>query len=194
MIKGEVLKDKIKNRLKWILNECKDKQTLVIFITVVVIMYMPTWGGYLLHALFGFKWASAVASGYLIIWAGPFTPFFPCCIAITFAIKKLIKKYKGEVDIEIDHSTIKEKLEEKALAYDKTFWLFILASIAGVLIEGIFCLIFKGGWQTHVTSVFGAFNYLYGIGAVIFFLGSKLLRKYNIIIQTFILMILQTSQ
>ena len=59
---------------------------------VVALMYTPVWGGYLLHILFGIKWGSVVATAYMAFWAGPFTPFFPLCIAITFAIKKLLEK------------------------------------------------------------------------------------------------------
>jgi hypothetical protein len=48
-----------------------------------------------------------VASTYLVFWAGPFTPYFPLCIAITLGIKKLFDKFKSkrdkrEIDIEND--------------------------------------------------------------------------------------------
>lgn len=59
-------------------------------------MYTPVWGGYLLHLIFGIKWGSVVATAYLAFWAGPFTPYFPLCIAITFGIKKIIEKIKGK--------------------------------------------------------------------------------------------------
>ena len=36
-----------------------------------------------------------IASAYLVFWAGPFTPYFPLCIAITLGLKKLIEKTKG---------------------------------------------------------------------------------------------------
>lgn len=38
------------------------------------------------------------ASAYLVFWAGPFTPYFPLCIAITLSLKKLIEKIKGRGD------------------------------------------------------------------------------------------------
>lgn len=70
------LKDKFIKFCKWVWEECKDWHTVVIFAVVVVVMYSPVWGGYLCHALFGWKWCSVMATAYLAFWAGPFTPFF----------------------------------------------------------------------------------------------------------------------
>lgn len=92
----EKLKNKFINFCKWIWSECKDWHTLVLLIIVVVLMYTPVWGGYLLHFIFDVKWGSAVATAYLAFWAGPFTPYFPLCITITFAIKRLIEKISGK--------------------------------------------------------------------------------------------------
>lgn len=96
-IKSFFTKMKIKfiNFCKWVWSECKDWHTVVIFAVVVVVMYTPVWGGYLCHALFGKKWFSVLATTYLAFWAGPFTPYFPLCIAITLGIKRLIEKIKG---------------------------------------------------------------------------------------------------
>ena len=88
------MKQKLLNFFKWILRECRDKNTILLFIVVVAVMYFPVWGGFLMHALFGWAWCSAVASAYLVFWAGPFTPFFPLCMAITLGIKKLLEKLR----------------------------------------------------------------------------------------------------
>ena len=90
-MKKEILTQKIINFFKWIWQECKDWKTFVLLLCVVFVMYAPVWGGYLLHAAFGWAWCSAVASAYLLFWAGPFTPFFPVCIGITLSIKKALQ-------------------------------------------------------------------------------------------------------
>lgn len=90
------IKEKTINFCKWVWQECKDWHTLVLFLVVVFLMYTPVWGGYLLHILFDIKWGSVVATAYLAFWAGPFTPYFPLCIAITLGIKKLIEKVKSK--------------------------------------------------------------------------------------------------
>lgn len=82
---------KLKNFLHWIWGECKDRNTLFLLLAVVFIMYTPAWGGYLLHAIFGWGWCSVAATAYILFWAGPFTPYFPVCIAITLSIKKAIQ-------------------------------------------------------------------------------------------------------
>ncbi len=75
---------------------------------------------------------------------------------------------------------IKEKSETKAntneITFDKLLLLFLVGCVLGVLMEGTFCVITKGHWESHVVSVFGAFNILYGTGAVLFYVGAVRLR------------------
>lgn len=63
-------------------------QTLLLFILVCLVIYSPVWVGYLLYWIFKWKWCLWMATAVLAFWAGPFTPFFPICMAITLAIKK----------------------------------------------------------------------------------------------------------
>lgn len=88
--------DKLRQFLSRVWTECRDARTLAIFLVVVFLMYTPTWGGYLMHALFGWKTGSVIASAYTLFWAGPFTPFFPVCLAITFAIKRKMEQKDRE--------------------------------------------------------------------------------------------------
>lgn len=80
---------KIKRFLYWIWQQCKDRRTVTLLVAVVLVVYSPVWGGFLLQALFGWKWAGVIASAVLLFWAGPMTPFFPLCVAITLAIKRM---------------------------------------------------------------------------------------------------------
>lgn len=98
------IKDKLINFCKWVWSECKDWHTLVLFLVVVFLMYAPVWGGYLLHILFKIKWGSVVATTYLAFWAGPFTPYFPLCIAITLGIKRLFEKRKNNYSNKADEN------------------------------------------------------------------------------------------
>ncbi len=87
--------EKARELLRWIWTECRDVRTAALLLTVMAVMYFPVWGGYLLHALFGWKTGSVIASACLLFWAGPFTPFFPLCIGITFAIKRQMERNEG---------------------------------------------------------------------------------------------------
>ncbi len=89
------IKQKTKNFLKWIWQECKDGRTLALLLVVITIVYSPVWLGYIMHWVFGWNWAGIVATAMLAFWAGPFSPFFVLCISITLGIKRLFEK-KGK--------------------------------------------------------------------------------------------------
>lgn len=86
------IKQKTKNFLKWIWQECKDGRTLALLLIVITIVYSPVWLGYILHWVFGWSWAGIVATAMLAFWAGPFSPFFVLCISITLGIKRLFER------------------------------------------------------------------------------------------------------
>lgn len=90
------IKEKSYNVFNWIKEECKDWKTFLILLCVIIIMYVPVWGGYLMYFIFKWTWCLTMATVTLAFWAGPITPFFPIAIAITLSIKKImrIKKVK----------------------------------------------------------------------------------------------------
>ena len=90
------MKEKIINFCRWIKSEIKDRNTAILFCIVVAIMYSPVWCGYLLYFLFHWGACFVAASAYLAFWAGPFTPFFPLCIAITLFLKRVMEKRKAK--------------------------------------------------------------------------------------------------
>ncbi len=63
-----------------------------------------------------------------------------------------------------------------AIRLSDTVWLFTTGSLLGVLIEGLFCLIRYGHWETHVVSMLGPFCVIYGFGAVGFYTAGMLLQ------------------
>ena len=85
---------KLKNFVKNILVQLKDVKTIIIFIIVLLVMYFPAYGFYFLSIILKKASFAIIATSYIAFWAGPFTPFFPICIAITFAIKKIFFKPK----------------------------------------------------------------------------------------------------
>ena len=91
------IKEKIINFFKWIKEECKDYRTFLIFACVIIAVHTPIWGGVLCYTIFKWKWCLAMATTMSLFWLGPFTPFFPLCIAITFGIKRKKKKKSKKV-------------------------------------------------------------------------------------------------
>ena len=75
------------------------------------------------------------------------------------------------------------KQEKTKLNYSRLFWLFIIGSLIGVVIEGLFCAIRYGRWETHVVSVWGPFCILYGFGAAGCYIGHYYLHDKSLFIQ-----------
>ncbi len=69
------------------------------------------------------------------------------------------------------------------VSYQDLFWLFMLGSAAGFVIEGIWCILKKGTWESHSATLWGPFCIIYGLGAVLDYLTTLVLRKQNYIIQ-----------
>lgn len=105
---------KIKSFFKWLWEQLKDWRTLVIFIIVLLVMYFPAYGFYILSIIFKNAWLAGAATICVAFWAGPFTPFFPLCIAITLGIKTIFlkmkqRKAKGLAQKQIDISNDMDK-------------------------------------------------------------------------------------
>ena len=41
------------------------------------------------------------------------------------------------------------------LSYTSIFWLFMLGSILGYLLEGFWCILTKGHWEHHAATLWG---------------------------------------
>ncbi|MDQ5983508.1 MAG: hypothetical protein RUMPE_00532 [Eubacteriales bacterium SKADARSKE-1] len=63
------------------------------------------------------------------------------------------------------------------LGFYKLFWVFFIGSIAGVLIETAYCLIWGNTFEIRWGVIYGPFNPVYGFGAVVItFVLSKLTK------------------
>lgn len=75
------------------------------------------------------------------------------------------------------------KKQEKEITYEKVFWLFIIGSVMGVVIEGFYCIYAYGRWETHVNTVFGPYCLIYGIGTAGLYIGAVKLRGKSIFVK-----------
>jgi uncharacterized membrane protein len=70
-------------------------------------------------------------------------------------------------------STEKFSQREKAavpavkLPFYKLVWIFVVSSVVGVVVETIFCLIFKGYLESRQGMLYGPFNQVYGFGSIL---------------------------
>ncbi len=61
----------------------------------------------------------------------------------------------------------------------KLFWIFLIGCIVGVIIEVIWCFARYGRIESRQGLVYGPFNLVYGVGALIMTLAMSPLRKKN---------------
>ena len=64
------------------------------------------------------------------------------------------------------------------------FWLFVIWSVFGFILEGLWCIFRSGHWESHSSLVWGTFCTVYGFGAVAVYLLADLLREKNILLQS----------
>lgn len=108
---------KFKTFFSSVWKQLKDRTNIIIFLIVLVVLYAPTWFVGLLGLLFKSTAMVGVATAYAAFWAGPFTPFFPVVISVTFAVRKIVDKVRGKkVDFERFSKYTKEEKEKCRLA------------------------------------------------------------------------------
>ena len=73
--------------------------------------------------------------------------------------------------------------DKEKITYSDLFWLFIAASWFGVIIEGLYCLLKFGKWESHVVSIYGHFCVIYGVGVVFYYVFCNIFKKKNIFFQ-----------
>ena len=67
-----------------------------------------------------------------------------------------------------------------SITYPILFWLFMIGSVLGTLIEGVFCMFYYKRWETHTVAIWGPFCIIYGIGTVILYLEAVLAENMHL--------------
>lgn len=57
------------------------------------------------------------------------------------------------------------------------FWLFLIGSVLGFIVEGVWEIIKNGYWVNHSAAVWGPFCIIYGVGVVALYLSSYFLEN-----------------
>ena len=72
------LKQFLKKIIHIVKVELKDPYTFVVFLVVLIVMYSPAWGGYLLYFFIKQAWLLALASAMLLSGQDPSLHFSHC--------------------------------------------------------------------------------------------------------------------
>lgn len=75
------------------------------------------------------------------------------------------------------------KEPKSKITYSKMFWIFLLGSLAGFVLEGLWCIFKTGAWESHSATVIGPFCIIYGFGAVVVYLISTRIKGRSLLFQ-----------
>lgn len=64
------------------------------------------------------------------------------------------------------------------ITYQKVYWLFLAGSLIGLVLEGFWCLVKQGHWESHVNFIWEPLCGIYGVGAVGCYLGAIFLKTH----------------
>lgn len=76
-----------------------------------------------------------------------------------------------------------EKYAAASITYRSLFWLFLCGSVAGFVLEGLWCMIERGAWESHSATIWGPFCVIYGFGAAAIYLFAAVLKGKGRLIQ-----------
>lgn len=82
-----------------------------------------------------------------------------------------------------NNNNTEEKTGVRAVTYPRLFWLFIIGSVMGVIIEGVWYYFMHDRWETHVVTVWGPFCIIYGFGFSGYYAACHVFRKLNIFLR-----------
>lgn len=72
-----------------------------------------------------------------------------------------------------------EQTFAQGLNYYKLFWIFFIGCFVGVVLESFWTLVMDGRYESRTGLVYGPFNLVYGVGAVVMTAGLTLVTKKN---------------
>lgn len=85
----------------------------------------------------------------------------------------MTKKYKTKNPVIVKTGAMPRKKTVYRITYKKLFWIFFMGCFMGVLFETLWCLITRHRFESRVGVLYGPFNPVYGIGAVLLTIGLK---------------------
>lgn len=75
--------------------------------------------------------------------------------------------------------------ENSGIICQKAYWLFLVGSLIGLLLEGFWCLVKHGHWESHVNFIWEPLCGIYGVGAVGCYLGAIFLKTNSLLVKFF---------
>ena len=83
----------------------------------------------------------------------------------------------------MNHTAKPRAKGKNSINFYTLFWLFMIGSLVGFIVEGVWAVIKTGHWEHHAATLWGPFCVIYGIGAVVVYIISYLFIKKGILFQ-----------
>lgn len=80
-----------------------------------------------------------------------------------------------------DNIIEKKAVYSKIMDLYQVFWIFLIGSVVGFVVETVWCLIRNGRVECRSSMILGPFTAVYGFGALVLYFGNRFLAKNNIL-------------
>lgn len=91
--------------------------------------------------------------------------------------RRLAKAYPSAV--RQDGYPVQMPVFAKGICKDKLFWVFLISSALGALIEMVYCRVTGGIWMSRSSVLYGAFSFVWGFGAVVLTVALERIAQHN---------------
>ncbi len=81
--------------------------------------------------------------------------------------RRYLRLLKAPPNAYIDYEEQKSRHFTQGITFYKLFWVFFLGCISGVIVETLWCLVRYGRLESRSAFVWGPFNPVYGLGALV---------------------------
>jgi hypothetical protein len=81
---------------KWLKENIFIKDMFIYIMIAIMIFYIPSWGSFIIAIITRNEYYYAVSIGWIILWAGPFTPTIPIILGIAISIQQITKRIRGK--------------------------------------------------------------------------------------------------
>lgn len=78
---------------------------------------------------------------------------------------------------------VEKNASKEAFKFKTLFGLFIVGSITGFFVEGLWAFVRVGHWENHSATIWGPFCVIYGFGAIAIYVVSTFLQDKNLLLR-----------
>lgn len=71
----------------------------------------------------------------------------------------------------------------RSVSYSDIFWLFLIGSVIGFVLEGLWHIVRTGTWENHTATVWGPFCIIYGVAGAILYALYKYVSHKHLLVQ-----------